>query len=117
MKFARFFSIAVTTSLSLSATAVPHGGSHSGQCNGGSTVCCNDVQLPEAIDVRVNALLGLLGIKIGGLKGLVGSGCSAINLPILGSGSECSPHQQLCCQNNFYNGLVTVGCTPIDVSL
>ncbi|KAJ2935429.1 hypothetical protein H1R20_g1664, partial [Candolleomyces eurysporus] len=117
MKFARFFSIVATTSLFLSATAAPHSGSPADQCNGGSAVCCNDVQLHDAIDVRISALLGLLGIEIGGLKDFISSGCSAINLPILGSSSECSPHQQLCCQNNFYNGLVTVGCAPINFSL
>ena len=88
MKFASFFSVAATASLFLVASAAPHGGSPAGQCNGGSAVCCNDVQLPDVLDVRVSALLGLLGIKVSGLKGLIDSGCSAINLPILGLGNK-----------------------------
>jgi hypothetical protein len=40
--------------------------------------------VPDSVDVRAKAILALLGIKVKGLKGLVGSTCRALDLPVLG---------------------------------
>ncbi|RXW11793.1 hypothetical protein EST38_g14061 [Candolleomyces aberdarensis] len=116
MKFTTpFLSVAATASFFLTAAAAPPGGNPVAQCTRGVRVCCEDVKVPNAVDVRTNAMLALLGIKVKGLQGLVGSTCRALDLPVLGVNTSCPPEQQLCCKNNLLNGLVSIGCTPINV--
>ncbi|EIW52875.1 fungal hydrophobin, partial [Trametes versicolor FP-101664 SS1] len=77
-------------------------------CSTGPVQCCDSVQKSDAPEVQ-NAL-GLLNIPIGGVTGLVGLTCS----PILGtlSSSSCSA-QTVCCEDNSYGTLVSIGCLPI----
>ncbi|KAF8969406.1 fungal hydrophobin-domain-containing protein [Flammula alnicola] len=85
----------------------------SDQCNTGSIQCCNSVQ--SASTPSVATLLGLLGIAAQGVTGLVGVTCS----PITGvgvSGTSCSA-QPVCCTNDSFNGVVALGCTPINIAL
>ncbi|KLO09115.1 fungal hydrophobin [Schizopora paradoxa] len=87
------------------------------QCNTGSLQCCNSVQ--SASTPSVASLLGLLGIVVGSVTGQVGVTCSP--LTIIGvSGNSClspSTAQPVCCENNSFNGVVALGCTPINVNL
>ncbi|RXW17025.1 hypothetical protein EST38_g8830 [Candolleomyces aberdarensis] len=112
---ARVFALLAASSVFLAATAAPAGGSVD-QCNSGHVACCNEVTKASSTDKSTNYLLGLVGVDVGSIQGFVGSNCSPINVLALGSGASCSS-QQVCCQDNYYNGLINVGCTPINVSL
>ncbi|KAF8959639.1 hydrophobin-263 [Flammula alnicola] len=85
----------------------------SNQCNTGSIQCCNSTQ--SATSSIVSILAGLLGISAGSITGLVGVTCSPITV-IGASGTSCS-QQPVCCTNNSFNGLIALGCTPINLNL
>ncbi|KIM39530.1 hypothetical protein M413DRAFT_415466 [Hebeloma cylindrosporum] len=84
-----------------------------GQCNTGSIQCCNSAV--AATNPAASALLGLLGVVVGSVTGLVGLTCSPITAIGVG-GNSCSA-QPVCCTGNNFNGLVVLGCTPINLSL
>ncbi|KAK0184197.1 hydrophobin-251 [Armillaria mellea] len=112
--FARLSSVALLAlPLLASATAVvPHGDSGA-SCATGTTQCCDSVQSPTSSAVQT--LLGALGIPIGDVTANVGVTCSPIS--VIGvDGTSCS-NQVVCCQNNNFNGVVALGCTPINVGL
>ncbi|KAJ3504774.1 hypothetical protein NMY22_g17809 [Coprinellus aureogranulatus] len=66
--------------------------------------CCNSVG--HANDGLVGLLLGLLGIVVKDLTVLIGVTCSP-NPPTCNS-------QLVCCTNNGFNGVVAIGCTPVN---
>ncbi|KAF4618941.1 hypothetical protein D9613_010139 [Agrocybe pediades] len=82
-------------------------------CDTGSLQCCQSTQ--SATSQPVASLLGLLGIALGSVTGLVGLTCSPITA-IGVSGNSCSA-QPVCCSNNSFNGIVALGCTPVNVNL
>ncbi|KAF9478387.1 fungal hydrophobin [Pholiota conissans] len=83
------------------------------QCNTGSAQCCDSTS--TASTPSTAALLGLLGIVVGSVTGLVGVTCSPITGVGVG-GTSCS-EQPVCCTNNSFNGVVALGCTPININL
>jgi len=92
------------------ATALPRNPS---QCNSGSLQCCESTQSPTS--TSLTALFGLLGIVASTLDALVGVTCSPIT--VIGvSGTSCN-QQAVCCTNTSFNGLVALGCTPINLNL
>ncbi|KJA15220.1 hypothetical protein HYPSUDRAFT_72210 [Hypholoma sublateritium FD-334 SS-4] len=89
------------------------GSSPSNQCNTGSIQCCDSVQ--SASSKAVTTLLGLLGVVVSDVTALVGITCSPIS--VIGiSGSSCS-EQPVCCENDSFNGVIAIGCTPININL
>ncbi|KAG2032424.1 hypothetical protein BDR03DRAFT_970119 [Suillus americanus] len=48
--------------------------------------------------------------------GEVGLGCTPISVIGTGDGASCL-QQPVCCSNESYNGLVNIGCTPINLIL
>ncbi|KAF5354822.1 hypothetical protein D9756_005703 [Leucocoprinus leucothites] len=92
------------------ATAIPR---DDGNCNTGSISCCNQVQ--QANSTAVNSLAGLLGIAVPDITGLIGLGCSPLNILGLG-GNSCSA-QPVCCSGNSFGGLIGLGCNPINLNL
>ncbi|KAK0240761.1 hydrophobin-251 [Armillaria nabsnona] len=84
-----------------------------GQCNTGSAQCCKSVQDPKSSAVQ-NAL-GLLGIPIGDITAGVGLTCDPIT--VIGLGTTQCANQPVCCEKNNFNGLVALGCTPINIGL
>ncbi|KAF5329808.1 hypothetical protein D9619_009338 [Psilocybe cf. subviscida] len=109
------FKLAALTTLAVVtlAAATPTGTDPSNQCNTGSLQCCNSVQAANSASIA--GLLGLLGIVVSTLTGQVGVTCSPITAIGLG-GSSCSA-QPVCCTNNTFNGVVALGCTPININL
>ncbi|KAF9005092.1 fungal hydrophobin-domain-containing protein [Cyathus striatus] len=83
------------------------------QCNTGSIQCCDSVQ--SASSSAVSSLLGLLGVVIQDLTVLVGITCSPLS--IVGIGGNSCTAQPVCCENNSFNGLIAIGCTPININL
>ncbi|ETW76644.1 fungal hydrophobin [Heterobasidion irregulare TC 32-1] len=84
------------------------------QCNTGDLQCCNTVE--NADSPSAAALLGLLGVVVQGLDVLVGLTCTPITVIGVGSGANCV-QQPVCCENNNFNGLINIGCTPVNLGL
>ncbi|KIK91315.1 hypothetical protein PAXRUDRAFT_149767 [Paxillus rubicundulus Ve08.2h10] len=82
------------------------------QCNTGSLQCCNSVQ--EANSDQLGGLLSLLSIPMEG-TGQVGVTCSPIPVAGAGSGSTCQANPVCCSGTSHYNGLVNMGCDPVNV--
>ncbi|KAK0209398.1 hydrophobin 2, partial [Armillaria fumosa] len=112
--FARLSScVLLALSPPASATAVVPRGDGGSCCASGSAQCCDSVQSPSSNVVQF--LLSLLGIPIGSVTTNVGVTCSPIS--VIGvDGTLCS-NQVICCENNSFNGLIALGCTPINVGL
>ncbi|ESK95428.1 hydrophobin [Moniliophthora roreri MCA 2997] len=100
----------VTSAIFAAASPVPGG---SGSCNTGPVQCCNSVQ--AANSPAAAGLLGLLGVVVQDVTAQVGLTCSPITVLGLG-GNSCSA-QTVCCENNNFNGIVALGCTPINIGL
>ncbi|KAF9230908.1 hydrophobin [Melanogaster broomeanus] len=79
-------------------------------CNTGSAECCDNTY--TSTDTTVTSLVALLGIVLPDVDGLVGLGCTSI----IGTAASCT-QQPVCCTGNTYNGLINVGCSPINVGL
>ncbi|KAL4067827.1 fungal hydrophobin-domain-containing protein [Scleroderma yunnanense] len=82
------------------------------QCNNGSVQCCQSVQSAS----EVSNLLAHCDVTVAqaAAQGLVGVTCSPIT--IIGTGQGCAASQQaVCCNNNNFNGVVNLGCTPANV--
>ncbi|KAK0215344.1 fungal hydrophobin-domain-containing protein [Armillaria nabsnona] len=94
---------------------IPSGGGEGVACATGSVQCCDSTQSPTDLTAPVSSLLGLLGVVAGQLTGNVGVSCSPITVIGLG-GTQCS-NQVVCCDSNNFNGLVSLGCTPLSVGL
>ncbi|WP_394841005.1 hydrophobin family protein [Pendulispora brunnea] len=77
-------------------------------CNVGAVQCCNSVQ--SADDPSVQALLSNLN-GTAAPDALVGLQCNPIS--VIGAGGNSCSAQPVCCQNNGYNGLINVGCSPV----
>ncbi|KAF8893177.1 fungal hydrophobin-domain-containing protein [Gymnopilus junonius] len=82
------------------------------QCNTGPVQCCNNVGSAESLGV--NGLLGLLGIAVDPITAILGVDCTSV--VGIANGNSCSA-QPVCCTNNQFNGLINVGCSPINVNL
>nr|CAA76494.1 hydrophobin [Pleurotus ostreatus] len=95
------------------ATAIPRTNPPAPTCTTGSLQCCNSVQ--AASNPVVGLLAGLLGIVLGPITGQVGLTCSPITVIGVG-GTSCSA-QTVCCNGNSFNGLIVVGCSPVNISL
>ncbi|KAF9230910.1 hydrophobin [Melanogaster broomeanus] len=94
------------------ATAAPNTleARQSSECDTGSAECCNGTYSSDS--ATITSLVALLGIVLPDVSGLVGLGCTAI----VGTAASCT-QEPVCCTGNTDNGLINVGCTPINVAL
>ncbi|KAF8980739.1 fungal hydrophobin-domain-containing protein [Cyathus striatus] len=102
----------VTLALATLAAATPTSPPAS-SCNTGSLQCCNSVQ--DANSPSIATLLGLLGVVIGSVTGQVGVTCSPIS--VIGVGGNSCTAQPVCCTGNSFNGVIALGCSPINLGL
>ncbi|KAJ8590865.1 fungal hydrophobin [Rhizopogon salebrosus TDB-379] len=112
--FARFFAVAAVASL---AVATPLTLCNGGQCNTGDIKCCQGSTTIGTAS-QYNALAELFGVVpiIADPEDALNFNCSPFTIVGTGSGATCS-HQPVCCSNNNMNGLVNIGCTPINLAL
>ncbi|KIJ38285.1 hypothetical protein M422DRAFT_259197 [Sphaerobolus stellatus SS14] len=82
------------------------------QCTTGDAQCCNSVTTTN--DPSTAKLLGLLGVVVQDVDVLVGLGCTPVTVIGVGQGANCA-QQPVCCENNSFKGLISVGCTPISL--
>ncbi|PBK59968.1 fungal hydrophobin [Armillaria solidipes] len=109
--FSRAFAATVVMIATASIMAAP---GTTPSCNNGPVQCCNSVQSSDTPGVE--SLLGLLGIVLGGTA-QVGLDCSPLSVvDLLGGGTQCN-QQTVCCEDNHFDGLINVGCTPINIGL
>ncbi|KAK0447421.1 fungal hydrophobin [Desarmillaria tabescens] len=80
-------------------------------CDSANLQCCNSVQSGNSN--AVGMLLGLLGVVLSDVTALVGISCTPIT--IVGVGSTGCNQQTVCCQNNTFNGIIAIGCVPINI--
>ncbi|KAF8625606.1 hypothetical protein AX17_006792 [Amanita inopinata Kibby_2008] len=85
-----------------------------GACDVGTLQCCQQVQQANHLDGRTTGILESFGVNVGDLTGMVGATCDPIT-GIGASGTDCNA-QPVCCEGNNFNGLVVIGCTPINVN-
>ncbi|EIW55699.1 fungal hydrophobin [Trametes versicolor FP-101664 SS1] len=78
-------------------------------CSTGEIKCCNSVQ--QANSPSAAALLGLLGVVVQGVDVLVGLTCDPIS--VVGAGGNSCSANTVCCENNSYGGLISIGCVPV----
>ncbi|KAF8558664.1 hydrophobin [Imleria badia] len=83
------------------------------QCNTGSLHCCDSTSSGSSSVVQ--ELAGLLGITVP-VNAPVGLNCSPITAVGVGSGAQCT-QQTVCCSGNSFNGLINLGCSPININL
>ncbi|KAF9449847.1 hydrophobin-B [Macrolepiota fuliginosa MF-IS2] len=108
------FSEIVTITL-VALVAIAPGIEANPHCNTGPIQCCN--QVFSSKDHQAQTLLAHNGIgldALAGVTGMVGAQCTPLTAIGVGSGSHCSG-QTVCCQKNNWNGVVAVGCNPINV--
>ncbi|TFY64146.1 hypothetical protein EVG20_g6047 [Dentipellis fragilis] len=104
---------AITTTVTVTAPATTSTAPAS-QCNTGPVQCCNSVQ--SASSSSASDLLGLLGIVLQDVNALVGIDCTPISVIGAGSGAHCNA-EPVCCENNNFNGLISLGCSPVNINL
>ncbi|KAF9033162.1 hydrophobin-251 [Panaeolus papilionaceus] len=101
--------------LAVSATVLPRtgGSGNDNSCNTGPVQCCN--QLQTQAQSPYTSILALLGVDLGPVTALIGANCSPLSV-IAAAGNSCST-QPVCCTNVAMNGLVNVGCTPVNINV
>ncbi|KDQ50477.1 hypothetical protein JAAARDRAFT_199882 [Jaapia argillacea MUCL 33604] len=103
-------SIAVPTVLAILAVATPTPNEPASSCTTGPIQCCNSVE--SASSPAAAGILASLGVVVQDVTALVGLTCSPITAIGVGSGSSCSA-SPVCCTDNSYGGLISIGCVPI----
>ncbi|PPQ65141.1 hypothetical protein CVT24_003231 [Panaeolus cyanescens] len=91
------------------ATVIPR----DGDCDTGSINCCNSTMTSSL--TTLSQLGGLLGLSLPDIGGLIGLSCSPLS--VLGAGGNSCSAQPVCCTDNSFNGVIALGCTPININL
>ncbi|KAJ4474838.1 fungal hydrophobin [Lentinula aciculospora] len=97
----------VTTTVTVTAPATTSTEPAS-SCSTGPIQCCDDTT--TAGSGTGAAILGLLGIVVQDINVLLGITCSPVT--IIGGVSTCDA-QAVCCEDNSWGGLVSIGCVPV----
>ncbi|KAK0464028.1 hydrophobin-251 [Armillaria novae-zelandiae] len=113
--FARISSFAILLTLA-TATVLPRtDGAPCGSSGSAQAQCCQSTENSDNLSPSTKGLLAGLGVVVGDLTADVGLTCSPISVIGVG-GTNCNA-QTVCCENNNFNGVVALGCTPINVGL
>ncbi|KAG6818635.1 hypothetical protein H0H93_003281 [Arthromyces matolae] len=83
-------------------------------CSTEKQQCCNSVQDAKSSGIA-DIVHSLLGVALEDVTAQVGLTCTPISVLAI-SGVSCN-QQTVCCENNNFNGLVALGCTPINLNL
>ncbi|KAK0186256.1 fungal hydrophobin-domain-containing protein [Armillaria mellea] len=106
----------VITGSSVISPVLPRGGTDGAACSAtGTAQCCSSTESASDVSPGVATLFGLLGVVVSDLTANVGVTCSPIS--VIGVGGTSCSSQAVCCDNNNFNGLVALGCTPLNVGL
>ncbi|EAU87858.1 hypothetical protein CC1G_01505 [Coprinopsis cinerea okayama7 len=105
------FALTSISAIFVSVAAIPSGAP---TCATGPIQCCERVY--ESQTTETSLLTDLLGLNLDGLLGGIATGCSPLSVVGIGGGNKCA-HRPVCCTDNKFNGLVNVGCVPVNVNL
>ncbi|KLO14560.1 fungal hydrophobin [Schizopora paradoxa] len=106
-----FNKLAALAILPLLAAATPR--PQGSECKNGTLQCCQSVQ--SADSPAVSTLLGLLGVVLKDPTGTDAVGITCTPISVIGvAGTSCTA-QPVCCSNDSFNGLIALGCTPVNV--
>ncbi|KAF9440108.1 fungal hydrophobin [Macrolepiota fuliginosa MF-IS2] len=112
-KLSALVAAALATSVLAGGTPPPPPPAPASQCNTGPVQCCNSVQ--AANSPAASQLLGLLGVVVQDVTALVGITCTPIT--VIGAGGNSCSAQPVCCENNSFNGIIAIGCSPVNLNL
>ncbi|EIN05019.1 fungal hydrophobin, partial [Punctularia strigosozonata HHB-11173 SS5] len=98
------------SSLAIFAVASPAALVARQNCDTGSVQCCNT--LTNSTDPSTSAILGLIGAVVSGVDVPIGLECNPIT--VIGAGANGCSASPVCCENTN-DGLVGIGCVPVDV--
>ncbi|KAH6918305.1 fungal hydrophobin-domain-containing protein [Coprinopsis sp. MPI-PUGE-AT-0042] len=104
--------VAAAMALPALVSASPLVARSEGSCNSGTLKCCESVQ--PTTNSPAATLAGLLGI-VPQLTGSFGLHCNSLN--VFGAGGNTCSQQTVCCNDTKFNGLIAVGCTPINLQV
>ncbi|KAJ3512688.1 hypothetical protein NLJ89_g3378 [Agrocybe chaxingu] len=77
-------------------------------CETGPIQCCKCQKVTTASDSVAGLILSLLGVVVKDPSTSVAMTCS----PMSSTSPEACTTQTVCCENNSFNGLIALGCTP-----
>ncbi|KAI0674334.1 fungal hydrophobin-domain-containing protein [Trametes maxima] len=100
----------VAAAATVGATAIPRYADAS--CNTGPIQCCN--QITDSHDEQFAPLFALLGLDLNSVTAPIGLNCSPITVIGAAAGGRCK-QEPVCCENNAYGGLISLGCAPISL--
>ncbi|KAJ3980141.1 fungal hydrophobin [Lentinula detonsa] len=98
----------ITTTVTVTAPATTTTVTAS-QCTTGDLQCCDSTE--TAGSAAGAALLGLLGVVVQDVDVLLGLTCDPIT--VIGVGSSGCSSNVVCCEDNSWGGLVSIGCVPV----
>ncbi|KAH6919153.1 hydrophobin-315 [Coprinopsis sp. MPI-PUGE-AT-0042] len=114
--FARLSTVVLAFTLFAGALSAPTEIEYE-QCNGGTVQCCNTTQDTKNFNQEAKGFLAsLLAVDVRQITAAIGVKCTGVNVLAAGGGSTCT-QQKVCCSNNNFNGVVALGCNPINVSV
>ncbi|KIJ21167.1 fungal hydrophobin [Paxillus involutus ATCC 200175] len=82
------------------------------KCNTGSPFCCDSTYTNDP--TKLASLSKSLGIALPSVTGLIALTCTPITGLGTGTGAVCT-EKPVCCTDNGYNGVVNLGCSPLDL--
>ncbi|KAJ3788907.1 fungal hydrophobin [Lentinula aff. detonsa] len=100
----------ITTTVTVTAPATTTTET-AGQCTTGELQCCTSTETAGS-DTGAD-LLGLLGIVVEDVDVLLGITCSPIT--VIGIGNSGCAANAVCCEDNAWGGLVSIGCVPVSL--
>ncbi|KAJ3759252.1 hydrophobin 2 [Lentinula raphanica] len=112
MQFKLAFVSAILATLAVATPTPESRDEPASSCSTGDLQCCNSVQ--PATSTAASSLLALLGIVLQDVNVAVGITCSPIDVIGVLNGNDCNA-QAVCCTNNNYGGLVSLGCVPVQL--
>ncbi|KLO20324.1 fungal hydrophobin [Schizopora paradoxa] len=83
-------------------------------CDSGNVQCCETVMTRDHYS-QYASHGGLIAELLQDVEGMVGVNCNTVSVIGVG-GNDCS-QQPVCCTDVRENGLVALGCTPVNVNV
>ncbi|RDW56674.1 hypothetical protein BP6252_14060 [Coleophoma cylindrospora] len=111
MKFSYSLGLLLTSTFVTAAPSPQLSLTSRSQCSSGIAVCCSSIV--AATDQAVGAITAILGVLLPSTDINVGLSCSPIT--VVGTGSSDCAGQPACCGNDNFNGLMSIGCIPIQL--
>ncbi|KAI0646333.1 fungal hydrophobin-domain-containing protein [Trametes meyenii] len=103
----------VAAAATVGASAIPRGYGDA-SCNTGVLQCCN--QITDSHDKQFAPQFSLLGLDLNSVTAPIGVTCSPINVIGAAGGAKCEQNP-VCCEDNSYGGVFSLGCVPASLPL